>query len=211
MSNFTGPRRIGFGEGLPFSTDWKTMVDGREKYQCYLCSREWAEKREMILGRCGGVCERCGLNKVDAVHHKTYERKYTERPEDLIGICSGCHAFTHGKSDCDPIESARKAAEADRKQNRPIALALAESGGWSNENIFICPVLDCGGDYVHIEKVAHQKGNDNYDADWEGKGDLVVISMFCEFGHKWETCFGFHKGKTIVFTRRIEDLEIEYD
>jgi hypothetical protein len=82
--------------------DWKKIVDEREKYQAYLCSREWSKKREAVRKRCGDKCERCGINKIDAVHHLTYARKYEERIEDLQGICNGCHEFIHGKSDVDP-------------------------------------------------------------------------------------------------------------
>jgi hypothetical protein len=37
------------------------------------------------------------------VHHLTYERKYHERLEDLQGLCEGCHEFTHGKRNRDPL------------------------------------------------------------------------------------------------------------
>jgi hypothetical protein len=75
----------------------------REKYQRYLCSREWGLKREEVRKRCGGVCERCHFFPMSHVHHLTYIRKYNERPEDLQGLCEGCHEFTHGKRDRDPL------------------------------------------------------------------------------------------------------------
>lgn len=83
---------------------WKTEADipEKERYGRYLASREWGLLREQIKQRSGGICERCGFNKSDAVHHLTYERKYKERLEDLQDICEGCHKFTHGKSDEDP-------------------------------------------------------------------------------------------------------------
>ena len=77
-----------------------------EKYQRYLQSREWAVLRNMVKQRCGGICERCRYHPMDAVHHLTYIRLYSELPEDLQAICNGCHNFTHGKSDQDPIHSA---------------------------------------------------------------------------------------------------------
>lgn len=87
--------------------DWKEIQDDtKEKYALYLCSREWAEKRRAVHERAGGVCERCRKNSIDAVHHLTYARKYAELPEDLQGICSGCHLFTHGRSDIDPLDQA---------------------------------------------------------------------------------------------------------
>ena len=74
----------------------------REKYQRYLCSREWSEKRELVRQRSGGKCERCKRNPMDACHHLTYIRKYNEDLEDLQAICNACHEFTHGKTDFDP-------------------------------------------------------------------------------------------------------------
>lgn len=83
--------------------DWRSMPEGREKYQAYLCGREWGQLREKVRLRCGGVCERCKHNAMAQVHHLTYERKYGERLEDLQAICRGCHEFTHAKSDFDPL------------------------------------------------------------------------------------------------------------
>jgi len=82
--------------------DWRAISDDREKYQAYLCSREWAVKREAVRERCSGTCERCGVLPMNAVHHLTYARKYDEPLEDLQAICQPCHEFTHGKSDFDP-------------------------------------------------------------------------------------------------------------
>lgn len=91
-------------------TDWKTIRDDREKYQAYLCSREWAEKRRAVHDRAKGKCERCKLFDIDAVHHVTYARKYAEPLEDLAGYCKWCHGFTHGKHDFDPVAQRRLAA-----------------------------------------------------------------------------------------------------
>lgn len=89
-------------------TDWKDILgDTKEKYNLYLCSREWAEKREAVRERSGGKCERCGVNAMDACHHLTYERKYAELVEDLQATCTPCHEFTHGKRDSDPSSERR--------------------------------------------------------------------------------------------------------
>jgi hypothetical protein len=84
--------------------DWKSMPEGKEKYQAYLCSREWGLKKEAVRKRCGGICERCCVNAMDHVHHLTYARKYSELLEDLRALCKPCHDFTHGKADHDPCE-----------------------------------------------------------------------------------------------------------
>lgn len=81
---------------------WETLTNEREKYAAYLCSRQWNELREQVNHRSDGICERCGVNFADAVHHLTYIRKYREQLSDLQAICNACHEFTHGKSDFDP-------------------------------------------------------------------------------------------------------------
>lgn len=84
--------------------DWRTITDEREKYAAYLCSREWAVKKNAVHERAKGTCERCGLLPISAVHHLTYERKYREELTDLAGWCQPCHDFTHGKSNYDPSD-----------------------------------------------------------------------------------------------------------
>jgi hypothetical protein len=77
-------------------TDWRDMPDGKEKYGRYLCSREWGLLRAAVHERANGVCERCYVNKIDAVHHLTYARRYNEDLSDLQAICNACHAAVHG-------------------------------------------------------------------------------------------------------------------
>lgn len=84
------------------ASNWEDMPEGPEKYQMYLASREWARKRDAVMRRAEGNCERCRWNKPDHVHHMTYIRKYSERPSDLRALCRGCHEFIHNKSSHDP-------------------------------------------------------------------------------------------------------------
>lgn len=79
------------------------MTD-QERYQRYLCSREWCEKRELVIERSRGLCERCRINSGDHIHHLTYARKYAEALEDLQHVCAECHGFIHCKSDFDPAK-----------------------------------------------------------------------------------------------------------
>jgi hypothetical protein len=83
--------------------DWKSLPSGREKYQCYLASREWALLKQAVKARSGGRCERCGAPGTQ-VHHQTYERLYAERLEDLLHVCGPCHLFLSGKQDRDPSQ-----------------------------------------------------------------------------------------------------------
>lgn len=86
---------------------WQDIENEKEKYAAYLCSREWAEKKEAVRERAGGRCERCKAFDMDACHHVSYARKYNELLEDLAANCNFCHAFTHNKSDFDPIQYVR--------------------------------------------------------------------------------------------------------
>ena len=84
--------------------DWRNMaISDTERYQLYLCSREWAEKRQAVRSRCNGMCERCRNAPMSHVHHLTYERKFNEDPADLQGLCLPCHEYTHGRRDRDPM------------------------------------------------------------------------------------------------------------
>lgn len=85
--------------------DWKQLPDGKEKYNAYLCSREWAEKRESVRRRSKDMCERCRSRPMEICHHLTYARKYNETLEDLQSLCRACHEFTHGKTDRDPLKN----------------------------------------------------------------------------------------------------------
>lgn len=78
------------------------MSDEKERYQKYLCSREWAVLRTQVFARCGNICERCENGPAKHAHHLTYIRKYNERLEDLEGLCEPCHSYNHDKIGRDP-------------------------------------------------------------------------------------------------------------
>lgn len=61
------------------------------------------QKRREVKQRAMGMCERCHENRMDHVHHLTYERLYNELLEDLQGLCADCHKFLSGKSSLDPM------------------------------------------------------------------------------------------------------------
>lgn len=69
----------------------------RKKYNLYLRSDEWKEKREERLKLCNGMCEFCHVAPAAHVHHVTYARVFKERIEDLRGICLDCHGKEHGR------------------------------------------------------------------------------------------------------------------
>jgi hypothetical protein len=123
---------------------WKDIKeDSKEKYNLYLCSREWGLLKKRVRERAGGKCERCKVNEMEACHHLTYERKYKERLEDLQAICKPCHSFTHGLSEIDPAAYQEKpdfefyVKCAMSRHKKPVTLETIH--GVRHE----CPALVC--------------------------------------------------------------------
>lgn len=74
---------------------------------------------------------------------------------------------------------------------------ITERPQWSTR--LKCPV--CGESFQHAGDYQHIPGRDNYEAGWGGRGDLLIIPVWCEFEHTWQLCLGFHKGATFIFPR----------
>jgi hypothetical protein len=88
------------------------------RYNAYLATPGWAERRRLVIERCVGICEGCRLQRVTQVHHLTYENVCAEFLWELVGVCDECHERYHA------------AEEARRAQQRAEAEALrARSGG----------------------------------------------------------------------------------
>jgi hypothetical protein len=187
---------------------WKAMPDGPEKYQAYLCSRHWAEKRNAVFKRCGCICERCGVNAADHVHHLTYARKYDEQPGDLQALCRGCHDFTHGKSNCDPkpIPVARTVFAASDVVD-DFGFCAVDRG------IMLCPV--CQHDCSHIRSAFTVIRSDEGEAcvypgteaeeasEWRRSGIAIVFDGEC--GHSWRMVIQQHKGANYVWCETGKD------
>jgi hypothetical protein len=71
--------------------------------------------------------------------------------------------------------------------------------------IMKCPVCDCN--YTHDAGISINIRSDTYGA-WDGRGDCMIIPIYGECGHKWEVCFGFHKGQTFMFLSNIGKYDI---
>jgi 5-methylcytosine-specific restriction endonuclease McrA len=67
----------------------------RKKYQQYLGSQKWRDKRAKVLNRAHHLCEGCGENRATEVHHLTYANAGDELLFELVALCSGCHAKAH--------------------------------------------------------------------------------------------------------------------
>jgi hypothetical protein len=112
------------------------LLMDKEKYNRYLCSPEWNFKKEAVKLRSGGICERCGTYKSEAVHHLTYARLYNELLEDLQDICGHCHNFISGKSKFNPCEEM-------------VLQQKIKNMFHPNENYIRCPI--CRNNNVHIK------------------------------------------------------------
>jgi hypothetical protein len=74
-------------------------------YGIYLQSPIWLEKRRLVLRRCGGICEGCGVRKAVQVHHLEYPKDCLpgspewlrqEKLFHLVALCLDCHDDLHG-------------------------------------------------------------------------------------------------------------------
>ena len=75
-------------ESLESGTWW-------DRYDRYMQTPEWKERRQLVLKRANYVCEGCGKAKATEVHHLTYERLGKEMLFDLVAVCDECHRKIH--------------------------------------------------------------------------------------------------------------------
>ena len=70
-----------------------------KRYDSYLESEEWQEKRERRKEEVNGCCEVCdrSVNNKGVLDHKTYENLFEENEEDYQYICWGCNDEKHGE------------------------------------------------------------------------------------------------------------------
>ena len=70
-------------------------------YKEYLQTEFWDKQRKGALKRALFRCQLCNKGKAARVtldvHHRTYERRGRESPEDLIVLCRNCHSNFHNK------------------------------------------------------------------------------------------------------------------
>jgi hypothetical protein len=104
----------------------------RWRYDRYMRSTAWREKRIEALARAGWRCQRCRRLATE-VHHVTYARLGHEWPDDLEALCDTCH----------PVADRERAA-ADRYQARLAGWSKAvfgddwrrDPGEWYSAKLF---------------------------------------------------------------------------
>jgi 5-methylcytosine-specific restriction endonuclease McrA len=92
--------------------EWEARQREREKenqiwwqrYDTYLQSPAWRDKRRRVLHRAGNLCEGCGVQRAVQVHHRVYPQDCPPGSElwiaremlfDLVAICTDCHQALH--------------------------------------------------------------------------------------------------------------------
>ena|SRR5215471_5608984 len=90
----------------------------REKYQEYLESDRWKEKRRDVFASQGRFCAKCGETQEQLhIHHLTYERFGNERIEDLQVLCKSCH-LKHHKIQRQPQRLSKKIVFKKKKKKK---------------------------------------------------------------------------------------------
>lgn len=64
-------------------------------YAEYLLTEHWQKTRLEALERASHRCQVCNSPTALNTHHRTYERRGHELPEDLIVLCQSCHQLFH--------------------------------------------------------------------------------------------------------------------
>jgi hypothetical protein len=78
-------------------------------------------------------------------------------------------------------------------------------GSNNEEDGIKCPC--CGFEYVDFGSPDFISRGD-YQNEWHGRGQLLVIPFQGECGGAWDLCFGFHKGNTMAFIRIRKDCRL---
>lgn len=69
----------------------------KTKYNAYINSPDWQEKRKEVFEAKWYKCEACWISEWLQVHHGTYRRLYKEKIKDLFVLCGYCHMSLHDK------------------------------------------------------------------------------------------------------------------
>lgn len=84
------------GTKLAESTSVHDLYLRTMPYRQFLKTDYWRKTRDAALARGHNECAICASKTNLDVHHRTYERRGCERPEDLIVLCHNCHRLFHG-------------------------------------------------------------------------------------------------------------------
>lgn len=72
-------------------------MNNTEKYNIYIWSIEWKNKRELAFEFRWRSCQKCSSKTFLQIHYWTYHNLYKEKMSDLFVLCSKCHFDLHEK------------------------------------------------------------------------------------------------------------------
>lgn len=93
-------KKRGYRRSNVYMLHWENPEVARLKkmpYSEYLKTEHWLKTRKAALARAKYACQVCATTKRLNVHHRTYENRGCEHPEDLTVLCEEHHALYHGK------------------------------------------------------------------------------------------------------------------
>lgn len=73
----------------------KPIKLNNDAYHRYLESPKWKRLRDAVVDRENGVCQGCGAESIEEVHHTTYSHIGDELLYQLVGLCCNCHRKAH--------------------------------------------------------------------------------------------------------------------
>lgn len=65
------------------------------RYNAYLQTQAWQDRRRKVLKRANGMCEGCADRPAAEVHHLTYDHVCEEFLFELVALCEPCHERIH--------------------------------------------------------------------------------------------------------------------
>ena len=93
---------------------------GKQEYQEYLKTPEWAELRKRVLRHYGDKCMVCGSVWNNQVHHIRYANvRGEEGMEDFKVLCWKCHKKEHGLALPLPKRIRKMKEGAEKARNKP--------------------------------------------------------------------------------------------
>jgi hypothetical protein len=100
-------------------------MDLKQKYQEYLKSDDWRQKRTAKLARAKYRCAICGDGKKLHVHHLIYRQWFNVRMSDLRVLCERCHGVSHELMDLGQIIFAPSMGHQERFAATKLAVQVS--------------------------------------------------------------------------------------
>jgi hypothetical protein len=73
----------------------RASAEWHARFEEYLQSEAWADRRDLVLHRARWICEGCGREPATQVHHLTYDHVFDEFLWELRAVCRDCHERWH--------------------------------------------------------------------------------------------------------------------